>query len=515
MEQPIAKRYTDEEYLTKSELSFALKTSLIDGYWHEVIAYRKEHQEALPLKSIKNKSFYYVKTDSIMKKADDCLSSLGRIVNLYKKGVHQSDISSMERALYFSSLSPINKAYGSKTDELTLKAIINGTYRDKGDGKEAMLRSYYSSLRHFASDPYPSKPDDTFIGKAYASILGVDELSEYYRRGDFDNRVSKNTYYADAVYPYAPASLIETMMDDFYLFLSSNERPLLKALIGMFYIIYVRPFASKNEEVATLLALDTLAYEAGLGKEAFLLPLSSALIFEPVLEDLTFLGAQKAGDLTYYLTRSFKIIEDSCAELKSQLDEILLSRFSEEANALSMEEERKAEQAKSDLSHSAKQISLFEAPNASTSESDILPKKEETKANEKKTFIPPKKEEGSASKAKGKEIETISKEEVNKANGVAIAIKKKDSPLSDKEIKEYVSYLLESNYALNKSQASFLANHCTIGHYYSIQQYKKFARCAYETARTSMEKLVNEGYYKKMQVKNKFVYTPIKQNNDE
>jgi hypothetical protein len=82
--------------------------------------------------------------------------------------------------------------------------------------------------------------------------------------------------------------------------------------------------------------------------------------------------------------------------------------------------------------------------------------------------------------------------------------------LSDKEIKEYTQYLLETNPALNKNQASFLANHCTMGRYYTIQQFKKFTRCAYETARTSMDKLAQERYYSKLQVKNKFVYTPIK-----
>ena len=82
--------------------------------------------------------------------------------------------------------------------------------------------------------------------------------------------------------------------------------------------------------------------------------------------------------------------------------------------------------------------------------------------------------------------------------------------MSDKEVKEYTQYLLESNPYLNKKQASFLASHCVIGHYYTIQQFKKFARCAYETARTSMEKLVEQGYYEKTKVKNKFVYIPIK-----
>ena len=80
--------------------------------------------------------------------------------------------------------------------------------------------------------------------------------------------------------------------------------------------------------------------------------------------------------------------------------------------------------------------------------------------------------------------------------------------LTKSEIKDYVRYLLETNPSLNKKQASFYASHCTNGRYYTIQQYKAFTKCVYETARTSMDKLAEEGYYKKLQFKNKFVYTP-------
>lgn len=84
------------------------------------------------------------------------------------------------------------------------------------------------------------------------------------------------------------------------------------------------------------------------------------------------------------------------------------------------------------------------------------------------------------------------------------------APLSDKEAKEYVQYLLETNPRLSKNQASFLAFHCALGRYYTIQNFKDYAKCAYETARTSMDKLAAEGYYEKLQVKNKFVYTPVR-----
>jgi hypothetical protein len=70
---------------------------------------------------------------------------------------------------------------------------------------------------------------------------------------------------------------------------------------------------------------------------------------------------------------------------------------------------------------------------------------------------------------------------------------------------------VETNPRIRKPQALFFASHSSLGRYYTIQDYKRTIRCAYETARTSMDNLAAEGFYQKLQIKNKFVYTPIKQ----
>ena len=69
--------------------------------------------------------------------------------------------------------------------------------------------------------------------------------------------------------------------------------------------------------------------------------------------------------------------------------------------------------------------------------------------------------------------------------------------------------LLEMDPMLKKSQAHFYVHHCTQGRYYTIQQFVKFEGCVYETGRTSMDDLAKLGYYRRDQIKNKFVYTPI------
>ena len=62
---------------------------------------------------------------------------------------------------------------------------------------------------------------------------------------------------------------------------------------------------------------------------------------------------------------------------------------------------------------------------------------------------------------------------------------------------------------LKKKQAHFYAGHCQIGLNYTIEQFKECENTVYETARTSMEDLANRGFYKKMLIGKKFVYTPI------
>ena len=91
-----------------------------------------------------------------------------------------------------------------------------------------------------------------------------------------------------------------------------------------------------------------------------------------------------------------------------------------------------------------------------------------------------------------------------------IAISNLPTGLSEEEASKLENHLLELNPYLTRGQAYFYARHCTIGMCYTISQYKKEVGCAYETARCSMDNLVTLGYYVKKQLKNKYIYTPVK-----
>lgn len=53
MANEIAKKYTDEIYLSKSQLQAVLNTSLVDGYWKEIRSYRGGYAHRLNVKTLR------------------------------------------------------------------------------------------------------------------------------------------------------------------------------------------------------------------------------------------------------------------------------------------------------------------------------------------------------------------------------------------------------------------------------------------------------------------------------
>ncbi len=69
--------------------------------------------------------------------------------------------------------------------------------------------------------------------------------------------------------------------------------------------------------------------------------------------------------------------------------------------------------------------------------------------------------------------------------------------------------LIERFPMLRKEQIEFYVAHRECNHYYTIQNYMNFCGVCYETARYSLEHLVQEKWYKKQKVGKKFVYYVI------
>ena len=68
----LAIRFTENKYATKNEVAKELKTSLVDTFWHNILAYRSNFNHYLSLKSIDKNMFVYCGCQSM----DSLMASL-------------------------------------------------------------------------------------------------------------------------------------------------------------------------------------------------------------------------------------------------------------------------------------------------------------------------------------------------------------------------------------------------------------------------------------------------------
>jgi Fic family protein len=521
-----AVQYTDESYLTKAEVAQAMGTSLIDGYWNDVVEYRKKGLMVLPFRSITNMPFYLAGNNpAIRGKIEAFEAAEGHFLDVMKKMTDPKLEEQAQRLCLLSCLKAVNLLENAQMSELSLKALLNGTYQENNPFHKPIL-DYYESLRACLNGSLAVRISDDFVGEALAKCLGVSELTSFYRTFDFDNSIRRVEHMYNADYAYAPNGLIETLMGEFSTFLrSSAPSPFIKAAACLYYFDYIKPFDKMNDEMGALLAKAVLV--SSYGNEAMLLPFENCLLKSPRFKTYA-LEAQRTGDLTYLLLHFIGLMTPLFDSLSEDIKAIRIEPFRREFETLSPEEKNAAPQAPA-MPKKTEQLSIFPgeeptlvavekpsplpeavkpapAPISSPAPAPA-PLTSQAAAEPAPAPIPvPKVEERKAAPAP----EKIDPALLQEANGNEVSLSKPENALSEKEVKEYVQYLLETNPSLNKNQASFLANHCTLGRYYTIQQFKKFTRCAYETARTSMDKLASEHYYEKKQVKNKFVYTPLR-----
>ena len=469
--------YTDERYLNRRELSRALNTTFIDSFWQEQEEYRKQYRYPLPINLINRTQIYITLTPIIKDKITMFENKIDNTLRLYR-ALDDDAKYEVRKGVFFSWLRAIAVYQGVNISDISVRALLNGTYREENTAHTPVIH-YLHTLDHYLGEERILPSDDNFLADAFTYLLGVPELTKFYREeGPSSYRPTSIINGYD--YDKAPARDIEDMMENLFGTLRKGDNLLINSLTALFYVSYIQPFDDLNYPLSILLAKNVYASGSS-GVAAFMLPLETLLGDHAVMESIK--ECKKEGDLTYFILSCMNVMNRLLDFLKDQIQQARLTHYKEEYRTLSPEEEARAEEIKP-------------APAEPLPEPEP-PKKEEVPVIEKK-------EPKNALKPSG----YITPEEMMETSAPAYRIGVPANTLSDKEVKEYVRYLLETNPSLNRKQSSFLANHCTPGRYYTIQQYKSFCRCAYETARTSMDHLASEGYYEKLQVKNKFVYRP-------
>lgn len=447
-------KYTIEKYCSKIDIAKALGTNLIEPIWREIIEFRKHYEVELPLFDASRAKFFFSYIDSVQTKTreiNDCVSSYIAEYSKLNKGTIAHF--TFSRDMLILALKNIAKFNNIDCSEITLGKIVED---QEVDEIYTPLVRYKKALMVLQSSTY-GNIDDEFLGDSYAILKGVDELTSFYRENDIVTQSSKLLF--DKDYDGGvPANDIEEMMSALIDYINNFDLSLASRLTSIFFIFnYVKPFDSHNMELACLLAKRVLA-STDIDTGSIYIPIEEFVNNKEFFGDIN-KEVKKTHDFTYAILFGSDLLHSSFNEATTRISEVHAHDLDVEAK----------------LGPDPKQI-------------------------EKEFGIKPQKPANIKSVETKKDIERRLEQKAPKVSQVGI---------TKRDLKNKAEEILESDPLISKKQAYFYVHHSTVGKYYSIQQFVKFVGCVYETARTSMDNLAKLGYYRREQIKNKFVYTPI------
>ena len=501
----IAIKFTDVNYVTMKGFFDALGTRLVERLWNDVVSYRAINAKTTRLRTAKQLPFSLTYTEALKNRFAAFSAKLLSAKEEYDRFASLSEEKErLDRALIYNALKNAADMEKILITEPTARAMVSGMYSGSIETHLPLL-GYRDFLRQSIATDF--KSCDTFFGSLYSAMSGTEELVTFYRLDD--ESLTKGR-----AGEYAKFNDIESLMDNLEGFVSLDPLDaMLKPFLAMYFVSYVAPFAAHNDLLGVALAKKMLSL-GPLGEFAFLLPLETLPLHNARYDEL-FLESAKTGDFTYVMLYWMESLSYS---LDAAMNE--WTRLRTEA----MKREFRSEPHEEAPAAPAPELTEVVATEEPLPPVEVIaPKAEEAKAVavEETTFAPvepepvrvapEQKEEPNPVVAPAKEAAPV--EEVPILEALPIDEKALYAPkvsLKDKDVKMAARYIIETHPDINKQQALFFASHCTLGRYYTIQDYKKTMKVAYETARTSMDRLAASKLYKKLRIKNKYVYTPRK-----
>ncbi|HOJ45611.1 MAG TPA: hypothetical protein PK340_06240 [Bacilli bacterium] len=450
----LAIRFSNEMYATRSEVSKALGTSLIDTIWTNIIKYRGQFTRYLSLRQIDHGQLSLVLTPSISESLNAIERKLVKaMLKLGKISKTSSTYAQYEQDFFARQLDFVAQKYRLGVNESFLKSIVNDTVSTISPDRMVLV-NYYAAIKYLKNhqnDPI----DEAFFADIYALLSGQDDLATLYRQHEIASYEQKALI--GKTYAAAPIARIEEMMGQLQDFIvHADFSPLVKAVTVFYYMVLIKPFETYSEEMA-LLTMKHILVHADFDEIPLLMNFEEWLL-DP-REELARVNneVQKSGDVTYLLASFIPMANNAIERI---LD-----------GAINLEKEVLKDEVRTDQTPSNINVEDEHKPQ---SEQILAPTPNKPLQLDERMALP----------------------------GVPVALDEVDAA----RIEEH---LMETNPALKRGEAYFYARHCTIGKFYTISQFKKTLGCAYETARTSMDHLASLGYYRKESYKNKFIYTPI------
>lgn len=474
-------RFSNDRYLTMSQVSRTLGTTLIDDIWKEVLQYRSAFMSTLTLRTIERNRLKVVLTPKI----SDRMNQLDRRMTRVQTKINELNLTPhfdnpLKVLLYQDILKTVASSYAITFNEAIVTQLINNSVSVLTP-REMFLNDYYRGLELVVTAQWLSF-DEKLVSEV-GRLFNVPPLNAYIYRTT-EVKTSRQIALINYIHQHAPTNQIADMVADLIKFVNDSELPtiVLSAII-IFYLDYIKPFETHSEIIAILLAKSFLAQR----ELAFLAPfINFELLLERYKEsrDEIFAEVKKSSDVTYFIDLLINLLNESLDVIEKHINLVLTQDIVAEK-------------------HVADPV-ITPVIEEVTPPTDLFT---HAIAEEKKTAKPipvyvPK-----------EEVPTLSKEEPSitvTAKEANLGIGELPPQLSENDILRLERHLRESDPSLSKAEAFFYARHCTMGKYYTIGDFKEVTGCAYETARTSMDHLANSGYYRKEKFKNKFIYTPNK-----
>lgn len=467
--QDIGIRWSEEKYATKDEVRDAYNMSMIDNIWKQIIDYRRLYTKTLDLHNIDRTPYMVVVTQTIQLKVASVERRLSRIlVKTHDMKAYGKELFAKRR--YAKTIEVLDSNYKTNISQEMVSHLLDEDLSTI-PSQYSLIYNYIRTLKYYASGHYTDIIDYRLLESILKQIQGVPfdnlTLEKEYREEEIE---TSHYYQNNYVYKAAPIERIADMIDELCNFVRESDlSPVIKAIVANYYLNYVKPFDYLNEEANALFAKICLGHfdfdEA-----------SMYLNFEKIVFDTDeklnkiSVECQKTLDLTYYVNYILDLLDE---DLKDILDEIVLTERDEIKN---------------------EQIDLSEDEGLNAK----LTVEEEAKPSERSVAV------------MARPVEFVKPQEPSPYIGESnVALPVFPAGLKEQDVEGIVTNLLEVYPYLKRTQAHFYARHCTIGKHYTISQFKKEENVAYETARTSMDFLAENGFYSKTKVRNKFVYSPV------
>ena len=448
-------KYTIERYCSKGDLAKIFGTQIVDPIWRSLDEFRKNHSIDLSIFDALGIRFKLTYIDATQVKTSEVNDHITLLVSSYAKlQAGSTAYYTFTRDMLKNSLRSIAKYLKLDASEVTISNVIDGK---EVDNQYKILERYHYALQVLKKNP--NEPiSEEFLAKYYAILCGVEELSSFYRESDVETLASK-VLVAREYDQGIPCRLIDKIIPVLLDSVSNTGVSLATRLASIFFMFnYVKPFDAYNMELACILAKRIIA-GTNAGAASIYIPIESFLNNTEFFTEIS-KEVKRTHDFTYAFLKGADLVNASLDESINRIKEVQTQVIDTEIKIGS--EERKI---KEEFGYSAQK------------------KVQQPKTTETKAQIQERLERN--------------------------ALHLDNENLSEKELRAKANQMMEIDPYINKHQANFYVHHCTPGRYYTLQQYVKFTGCVYETARTSMELLAKQGYYRQETIKNKFVYTPI------